>query len=112
MFVSPHKIGSVHDYQLHKEYHVEYLPFLLKTPKKQVALDTDQDSRYWVIIANIGYIGPATNTPDVCRITLHKRPLLFDQLTTNQVISRIRIPVEQFFGHLTQKFAVLHNKYI
>ena len=84
----------MHDYQIHKQCYASYLPYLLKQPEEAEALPGDAANHYWAVLLDKGYIGPATDTPDLRRITPVKAPSTNHQQQTNTAISRDRVPVK------------------
>lgn len=111
LFAAPHTVPSVHDYQYHKRFFEQYLPYLLKTPADHHALPHDVQHRFWAVCGDKGYIGPETDTPDERRITPKKGQLTQAERVENTAINRIRVPVEQFFGRLMASWGILHGVY-
>lgn len=111
VFVGAHTPGSVHDFEILKRGYNRYLEYLLKLPTENAALPTDQQSRFWAVIADKGYIGPEHATPDLRRLTPIKDPQTPVQITYNQSIGRVRVPVECFFGRIVTSFGVFRNIY-
>jgi DDE superfamily endonuclease len=112
MFVSPHTVGSTHDYQYHKKIYANYLPYLLKQPDEHEHLPGDGRYRYWAVIADMGYIGPAADTPDERRIIPKKGGnLTAHELKVSHDIKLARVPVEQFFGRGWNLWGILRGVY-
>ena len=111
LFVQPHDEGSRHDYEKFKKSFVTYLPYLQKLPDEEIHLPGDVGKRFWAAILDKAYIGPATDTPDLRRITPRKAPQIQAQETYNINVSRQRVPVEQFFGRLCTLWAVASKVY-
>ncbi len=74
MAVSRHEPASKHDYEIHKSQFHNYLNYLLKLPDEVLMVPSDAAFQHWVILCDLGYIGPAHHTPDVCHVTPVKVP--------------------------------------
>jgi hypothetical protein len=99
MFVSKHTIGSMHDYQHHKNIYSTYVPYLFKLPDEHEHLPGDIKNRFWAVVADMGYIGPATDTLDERRIVPKKGKVKPHKFNVNHEIKIVCMPVEQYFGH-------------
>jgi hypothetical protein len=109
---SPHEPGSVHDYTILKKNYRNYLGYLRKTPEeRELIQDPNPEEEYWAAILDKAYVGPRTDTPEIRRITPMKKPVTAAQRASNQVISKERLPNEQFFGRLGAKFVVYRRIY-
>jgi len=86
-----------------------YLIFKLPTEHQQ--LPGDQQERFWALLADKAYVGPATDTPDLRRLTPKKGRLTVAQRATNDKLNRLRVPIEQFFGRVLQSWTFLHGVY-
>ena len=106
MFSQPYSISSKHDYQRLKQTFEEYLPYLLKTPEERVALPNDQP-RQWAMLFYSAYIGPDSDTPGLRRLFIPKNPRTMIELADREVRTKLRVPVEQFFGRLTKLWGIL-----
>jgi len=110
MFASRHTVGSIHDYERHKQLYSDYLPYLVKTPREVQSLPNDHP-RFWAAILDKGYTGPATDTPDLRRIVPKKGQLTQGERANNEKINRIRVPVEQYLGRLNQLWGIVRGVY-
>lgn len=110
LFVSPHVPGSKHDYELHKEYVVEYFEYLKVTPQEALHMPARWRGEYWPVLADKGYVGPAEDTAPVRRI-VPKRGKLVDarEEEDNKAINARRVPVEQFLGRLVKLWGVFRG---
>ena len=109
LFTQPGVPGSVHDYARHKEIYDTYLPYLEKTPEERFALPADQANAYWAGAFDKGYIGPASDTPHLRRITPVKKAVTHHEQEHNHAVNRIRVPVEQFFGRMWKSWKILRG---
>lgn len=108
---SPHYPGSVHDYTIHKMEYRRHFEYTLKQPSEVYALPADCRHEHWATVLDKAYIGPEGDTPDERRITPTKNPHTAEQVAFNRTVSNVRVPVEQFFGRLYNKFGVLRKIY-
>ncbi len=63
-------------------------------------MPNDTNSRYWAVAADRAYIGAEGDTPNVHRVTPIRGHATLLQQAASQEISRIRVPVECFFGRM------------
>lgn len=113
MFSLPAKPGGDHDYEIHKGHFQEYLPYLRKTSSEQALISTD-NNRNWAILMDKGYVGPEADTQGERRITPKKsysNGLSSVDNQRNEELSRIRVPVEQFFGRLFKLWGLFSKQY-
>ncbi|HSN67109.1 MAG TPA: transposase family protein [Fusibacter sp.] len=109
---SPHVPASVHDYTVNKKEYLNYVDYLRKRPGESDRIhDPNPNEPNWATVNDKAYIGPATDTPGVRRITPTKNPLTLAQRQANQQVNEDRTPIEQFFGRLCKKFPVYRNTY-
>ena len=62
-------------------------------------------------MADKGYIGPQTDTPDERRITPIKKPSLPTDITHNTAVNKERVQIECFFGRVCMKWAIAGEVY-
>ncbi len=103
---TPHEPGSVHDYSVHKKNYERYLDYLQKTAEERAATGGNGENAYWEVLVDKGYIGPASDTPHVKRITPVKKPNSTQAVKRNKDIGAGRVHIECFFGRLVKKFVL------
>ena len=109
---SPHYPGSAGDYRIHREKYELTTDYLTKTPEEKAWPGDKDPSPYWGNLGDKQYIGPATDTPHERRITPIKGASLSSaQKTANKKKSTTRVPVEQYFGRLVRKCAIMGGVY-
>ena len=75
-------------------------------------LDSDMHSRFWAVLADKGYIGPETDTPDFRRVTpIKKNRLSIVDQAFNEEQRKARVPIECFFGRVMKLWGVVENVY-
>lgn len=111
MFSGKKRIGSTHDYLIHKDNYLSYSDYLLKTADEQNTLTHDRNNAKWVVLGDKAYQGPDTDTPEIHRMFVRRAPRTARDREQNAVLSRIRVPVEQFFGRLTKLWKILRGIY-
>lgn len=111
LFSQPKRIGGIHDYTELKETYCSYLEYLQKTVDEHTLLLTDEPNASWAALLDRAYVGPASDTPGLRRITPKKRAITATDTEYNMQVDHIRVPVEQFFGRMYQLWAVLRNVY-
>jgi hypothetical protein len=114
LFAQPATRGGVHDFTIFKEHFSTYLPYLVKTAAERIALATDQDNEAWAVLADKAYytINNQQDSPGIRRITpLRKAKLTLAERQRNEKISRLRVPVECFFGRMQKKWAITEGRY-
>lgn len=106
LFFQKGRVGSQHDYSIFQGTHEGYAPFLKKTPREQVELGGDRDSR-WAIVLDKAYVGPENDTPHVRRLFISKNPRTEAERARNRELSKIRVHIEAWFGRMKNlwKFA-------
>jgi len=106
LFFQKGQVGSKHDYSVFQGTHSNYSAFLKKTPREQVELGGDRDSR-WAILLDKAYVGPDSDTPNVRRIFISKNPRTEAERARNQELSKLRVHIECWFGRMKNlwKFA-------
>lgn len=111
-FVCQNDVGSVSDYTDLKVHFGEFMEWLQKTPEEMHHLQGDLQHRYWAAVADRAYVGPATDTPNLRRITPKKgNHLSIAELARNEQIDKFRVPIECFFGRVTLKWAIAREIY-
>lgn len=111
LFVHQKEVGSAHEYQSHKQHFTSYMDYLLKTPEEMHHLQGDLRHRFWAIMADCAYVGPAADTPDLRRVVPFKGRLTPAQRAHNNNIKTHRMPVEHFFGRTLQLWGVPRGIY-
>lgn len=111
VFTSGHYPGSISDYRIHKECWESYLTYTKKNTEEREWIGDDAAERFWGVLGDKMYVGPAADTPRERRITPHKRASTQIQKSENNTRNKTRVPVEQFFGRLYQKFGAMNNVY-
>jgi len=103
--------GSVHDYTIFKQNYKTYIPYLVKSneEKKMIMSDTNQNT--WSIIADKGYTGPNTDTPELRRFFPSKKERVESKKIENAELSRMRVWVECFFGRMYMSFSFMRKSY-
>ena len=109
--VSPHVLGSVHDFELFKRGYERYLTYLLKLPTEHALLYGDQTACYWALLCDKGYVGPDGTSPDVQHVCPIKNPQTHSDQALNLIISHAQVHVECFFGWLLSLFNIFHFCY-
>jgi hypothetical protein len=104
LFSFPATIGSQHDFQYFKNHSAEYEEYLAKTLEERADLPDDV-SPNWAVCADSAYIG---QNP-VRRVTVPKRSAA--NQTNAQAIKEMRVPIEQFFGHLKSSWHLVKRVY-
>jgi hypothetical protein len=102
LFFSKAEPGSIHDYTIFKKNYNQYISYLRKTTEERdlPLLNLDTAFPNWGILLDRGYIGPATDTPELRKITLKKNVTTVMDQASNLELSQLRCPVERFFGRL------------
>jgi len=113
LFVQDAYKGATHDYSIFKDNYHHYTQYLAKSPDERRHHLTDLKDKRWAILADSGYTGPSEDTPEVRRIVILKPTQRHTQIerTINEELSRLRAPVEQFFGRLTKLWGVVGGTY-
>jgi len=111
-FSSPAFVGSEHDYSAFKKGYERYKDYLKKTPQERHMLPRDSSEASWAILCDSGYTGDLLDVPGLRKIALKKRTTMFpSERREQQELSRLRVPVECFFGRLQKLWAVLRDVY-
>jgi hypothetical protein len=111
LFVSKGRVGSTHDFTLHKEVYREYLPYLRKTNQEITMVPEDRSARTWGILGDKAYFANSEETPDERRIAIKKGARTMEEKVANKELSLIRVPVEQFFGRMWKLWSLLRKPY-
>jgi hypothetical protein len=111
MFASKGQLGSVHDYTIHKETNLEYAEYLLKTTEEHRKIPNDKDNPRWAVLGDKAYQGPNSDTPQIRRLFIKKGVRTINKKAQNKMLAKQRVPVEQFFGRLTQLWRITRNTY-
>jgi hypothetical protein len=112
LFSAPAAPGSTHDYAIFKANYEPFVRYLAKTPEELQALAEDTDNDKLAILADSGYIGPATNTPGVRLIALKKpSQLTVAERDAQASLARARVPVEAAFGRVKKMFGIFSTPY-
>jgi len=98
LFVQPKADGSTHDYSIFKSTSSSYSRYLHKTPQELHDCTGDNDKR-WAMLGDNGYQGPDSDTPTVRRIFVPRATAATD-ITLQNDLKKLRVPVECFFGRL------------
>ena len=109
LFSSKAFIGADHDYKHFKNNYSMYLEYLKKDLEEKRLIDDPY--AFWSICADKGYIGPASDTPEIRRIVPKKAPRTTAEKKENEEISKIRVKVECFFGRMTSKWVITRHVY-
>ena len=107
LFVQKARVGSDHDYAILKDTFPSYLPYLQKLTHERALLSTDFENRSWGMVCDSGYIGPASDTPNLRRLVIPKPSSNIGEITQSTELAKIRVVVEQFFG----RFYMLWNMF-
>jgi hypothetical protein len=110
LFTSSGAPGSRHDYETLKRGFEKYIPYLRKTAQEATAIANDAD-RSWSAIFDNGYQGPDSDTPGLRRIFIPRLTHVPSEQQYREQLSRLRVPVEQFFGRLNTLWGVARGKY-
>jgi len=110
IFMSKGFVGSQHDYEIHKTGYQRYVTWLAKTAEEATKL-VDGNVGSWKVVGDKAYTGPANDTPGVVRVVPKKNPSTLVEKNTNKAISKVRIPVEHFFGRQVQHFKLWEKAY-
>lgn len=110
MFISPHVPGAKHDYELHKDWFVNYADYLRMTPQEAAQMPVAWRGEYWPVMGDKAYVGPAEDTAPIKRI-FPRRGQLLDarEEQDNRAINRRRVLVEQFLGRMLRLWAFLRG---
>jgi hypothetical protein len=111
MFTHKGVVGSMHDYDEHKRLAPSYHEYLLKTPEEAHLLRADAAERFWAIMADAAYIGPAADTAPIRRVTPLRGNMLAHDARVNQEVARRRNPIEWVVGRLWRSWSILRNVY-
>lgn len=104
-------LGSVHDYERFKQSYTTYLEYLVKTTEENQRLHTDQDNPTWGILLDMGYVGPADDTPGLRRITPKRNATAPGDIRRNRELHQLHVHVECFFGRLQSLWGVVRDVY-
>ena len=102
LFSTEYSVGSKFDFKIFRESYKDFQNYFKKTDREKVELIGDESQSHWSICGDKAYVGKAQLTPPIRRVTPKKKPTTPSEIQRNGVISRIRCPVEQFFGRLTK----------
>jgi len=100
LFVQKGFVGSTHDYSIMKQTYQSYANYLEKSTTEKQLMTSDIQENRWALLGDRAYVGPDADTPSVRRVFIRKNPSTQAELTFNAELSRIRMPVEGFFGRL------------
>ena len=110
MFSSPAAVGSEHDYVLLKNGYHRYLSYLRKRPDERVGLP-DDDNDCWAALFDNAYRGPSDDTNGLRRIVIPRKSSNGAEEVARTELSRIRVPVEQFFGRMWKLWSQARGPY-
>ena len=110
LFLQKGHPGAHHDYSILKGTQQSYDTYTNKTPAETLSLYPDTDKK-WAILCDNGYQGPATDTPSIRRLFVERSVTLQSLLQRNEELSKIRVPVECFFGRAKALWPLLHTRY-
>jgi hypothetical protein len=110
-FVFRGRVGSQHDFAIHKENYQNYLPYLRKTNEELASMPEDRINRYWGILGDKAYFASANETPDERRFAIRKNPRTIADKSFNEEMTKIRVPVECFFGRMWKLWSLLRKPY-
>ena len=111
LFLQKGVIGSKHDYEYLKETFHLYIPYLQKMTEEFVQLPSDHGNQNWSALFDKGYVGPDNDTPGLRRITPKKNTSAYADLIENEEKSKIRVPVECFFGRQQKLWKIIRETY-
>lgn len=107
LFSHPSCLGSEHDYSIFKKNSNKYHDYLLKTLDEREQYDIDENADRWAILGDKAYKGPLGDTPGIRKLFVRPNPTTVAEKTQNKKLSRVRCPVERFFGRMRQLFKIL-----
>jgi len=111
LFTSEKEVGSVPDFQIHKNNFQQYLQYLIKLPNERNGLPHDLNEPCWAILGDQAYVGEPSKTPNERRMYPKKNPHLTTDRESNKEMEKIRVPVEHFFGRLKGLWGILRETY-
>jgi hypothetical protein len=106
LFASKKMVARKHDYNIFKSNYTTYLSYLEKTPEEMS--QSPGGPQQWSVLCDNGYIGPASDTPEITRIVIPKQSQnhpLYKEMCT------LRCPVERFFGRMTKLWKLSREEY-
>eukprot|EP01121_Diplochlamys_sp_Union-15-3_P017653 TRINITY_DN6259_c0_g2_i6.p1 TRINITY_DN6259_c0_g2~~TRINITY_DN6259_c0_g2_i6.p1 ORF type:complete len:164 (-),score=10.51 TRINITY_DN6259_c0_g2_i6:98-589(-) len=106
LFSQRGSVGSTHDYKILKSTYSTYLTYLMKKTEETKSFPVDLAHNTWGMLFDRGYTGPETDTPGLRRIVIPKNTRTTTEIEIAKELSRIRCPVEQFFGRLQKLWKV------
>jgi len=84
---------------------------LIKHPAEKNLINSDINDHRWAILGDKAYIGPDSDTPDLRRIKLIKAPTFQSEIARNVELSKIRVPIECWFGRFKMLWKIMRQVY-
>jgi hypothetical protein len=112
-FIFRGKLGSIHDYDVHRANSSRLVGYLQKTPAERALaeLRNDREKNSWAICCDKAYYGPEIETPGVRRLYPMKGLVSLAQASINNELKALRVPVECYFGRMWKLWTMLHKPY-
>lgn len=115
LFCFSGKVGSMHDFKVHQANCNsdvnEITTYLQKTQEELAQIPTDRNNRSWALLGDKAYDAEATYTPHERRISIKKHPTTTVESGNNAEKSRLRVPIEGFFGRMWKLWVLLRKPY-
>mgnify|MGYP001068459656 CR=1 FL=1 len=83
----------------------------MKTTDERHLIPTDDVNPKWAYLGDRGYQGQDSDTLEVRRTFVKRNANTPGERRTNETLSQIRVPVEQFFGRLVKLWAIMKGTY-